>query len=249
MPEPFYLNGLLYDAMHAGVQSDISFYVDEAIATKGPVLELACGTGRITLPIARQGVDITGLDLMPSMLAQAEVKSGAEGLKVRWVQGDYRDYDLGQRFDLVFVAFNSLLHLHDVDSYERFFAAASRHLAPTGRLIIDVFNPNVAMLATGKERSKVLDFTDPETGEAAWIDESRVYDALSQVNRTTWTCASATRQDYLTHDLHLRCLFPQELRTMIQHAGFEVVQAYGNHRREPLTSASGQQILVLKKKD
>ena len=245
MIEAFYLDGLLYDAMHADMAHDVDFYVRQAMAAKGPVLELACGTGRLTLPIARHGIDITGLDLQASMLAQAKAKADAEGLKVGWVQGDMRAYDLGRQFALIFIPFNSLLHLHAFEDLLAFFACAKRHLLPGGRLIIDIFNPSVAILASGKERARVRDFIDPRTGEAAWIDGTRNYDALTQVNRILWTYSTATRSDFLSHDLHLRCIFPQELQLLVTQSGLEVLDAFGDHVGGPLSSASPLQLLVL----
>jgi SAM-dependent methyltransferase len=246
MGTPFYRDGKFYDAMHQGVLHDVDFYVEEALRCGGPVLELACGTGRLTLAIAAKGVEIWGLDIEATMLAQARAKAEAQGLGVEWVQADIRDYDLGRRFKLIFIPFNSLLHLHDQASYRDFFASARRHLLPGGRLIIDVYNPSVAMLGAPPQRKLVMEFLDPVTQEKAVIEELRDYDALSQVNRVTWFCSSATRKDYLVHDLHLRCLYPQELLQMLGLHGFEVERAYGGHQRQPLASESRLQLLVLK---
>jgi 2-polyprenyl-3-methyl-5-hydroxy-6-metoxy-1,4-benzoquinol methylase len=246
LKKPFYLDGVLYDAMHAGVTHDTDFYVEESVRCGGRVLELACGTGRLTLAIAAKGVEIVGLDIEAAMLSEARAKSKALGLGGDWVQADIRDYDLGLKFKLIFIPFNSLLHLHDPQSYKDFFACAKRHLLPDGRLIIDVYNPSVAMLAAPPERKLVMEFVDPETKEKAKIEELRDYDALSQVNRVTWFCSSATRKDHLVHDLHLRCLYPQELRQMVEMNGFEVEKAYGSHLRDPMVSSSRFQILVLK---
>jgi len=233
--------------MHVGFTYDVDFYVTEAKSIGGPVLEMACGTGRLTLPIAREGIEIVGLDLEPGMLEQACKKSAAEGLAIQWVQGDCRNYDLGRQFKLIFIPFNSLLHLHDQASLRDFFTCAKRHLLPDGRLIIDIYNPSVAILAEPPGRRLVLEFVNP-AGEKVKIEGSRVYDALTQVNRNTWYLSSETRKDFQVHDLHLRCIYPQELALMLDTYGFEVDVAYGNHKREPFGSASAHQIMVLKGK-
>lgn len=244
MSQPFYRAGRLYDAINARFSFDIDFWVEEARAAGGPVLELACGTGRLTLPIKRAGVDITGLDLEPRMLETARAKAAEAGLDIPWVQGDIRDFSLERRFALVFIPFNSLLHLHAAEDYARFFAAARRHLAPGGRLMLDVFNPSVAILAD-HSRGRIAEFKDPESGEERWIEEQRDYDALTQVNRATWHLCGPDKPDLDVHALHLRCLFPQELRLMAAHHGFRIVHAWGNHQRGPLASDSRFQILTL----
>jgi SAM-dependent methyltransferase len=144
--ESFYRNARLYDLMFpAGPQ--VRFYVEEARRARGRVLELAGGTGRVLLPIAAEGLECVGLDLSPEMLAEARRKAKESGVEVRWLQGDMSDFELGERFDLIFVASNSLLHLHAMADLVSCFQAVRRHLAPSGRFVFDVFNPSVRLLA------------------------------------------------------------------------------------------------------
>src|SRR5438874_13780015 len=103
-----------YDLEHEDYQDDLPMYAGFAAATGGkPVLELACGTGRCQLPLAGAGHLVTGLDISPAMLHLARQKVDAAGLadRVRLVQGDMREFDLGHRFGLAFIALNSLMHL------------------------------------------------------------------------------------------------------------------------------------------
>src|SRR5918995_884300 len=79
----------------------VAFYASLAQQTGGPVLEIACGTGRGAIPIARQGFAVTGLDVVPGMLQRA--RSKAAGLPVRWLEGDARTFGLGERFRLIFL--------------------------------------------------------------------------------------------------------------------------------------------------
>jgi SAM-dependent methyltransferase len=248
MIQPFYRDAALYDAINARITHDIEFYVEEARAAGGPVLELACGTGRLTLPIAQAGVDISGLDLEESMLTGARSKAAAAGLQIPLVQGDCRDFDLGRRFALIFIPFNSFLHLHTAQDHAGFFQSVRRHLAPGGRLMLDIFNPSVAMLAMNK-RGRAVEFRDPSTGEERWIDEERNYDALSQVNRCTWILSGPNQPNLDVQELHLRCIYPQELRLLAAHHGFRVLRAWGNHKREAFVSASPFQILTLGPED
>jgi SAM-dependent methyltransferase len=140
---PLYRDGRHYDALNSDLVADIPFYVEEAKRAGGPVLELACGTGRLTIPIVQIGVGIFGLDLSASMLAHARTKANAASVKIQFVEADCRDFDLGRQFALIFMAFNSMQHLHDYASQAALFANVRKHLAEGGRVIFDVFNPRM----------------------------------------------------------------------------------------------------------
>src|SRR5207342_1146116 len=88
-----------------------------------------------------------GLELSSEMLTEAQRKAGERGLSVDWVQGDMRDFDLSRTFDYVFIAANSLLHLHETADLLSCLRSVRAHLAPGARFIFDVFNPDVRLLA------------------------------------------------------------------------------------------------------
>lgn len=127
------------DAMH-----DTPFYLAlarEAAAHGRAVLELACGTGRVTLPIAREGIEIVGLDNAAAMLAVARRKAAAEDLDVTWVEADMRDFDLGRSFGLIIIPYRSFLHLLTDAGQAACLAAGYRHLMPGGRFALNFFAP------------------------------------------------------------------------------------------------------------
>ncbi|MFI6549200.1 class I SAM-dependent methyltransferase [Streptomyces prunicolor] len=111
-----------YDQEFTARTHDIPFFLDQAVRAGGPVLEVACGTGRITLPIARASVEVTGLDLMPSMLARARQRAEDERLPVEWLERYCRDIRSDRRFALLFSATNAMQHLHDLDSVVAFLS-------------------------------------------------------------------------------------------------------------------------------
>src|SRR6266550_6026842 len=95
---PLSREGRHYDLMNSDIVADIPFYMEEARRAGGPVLELACGTGRLTIPIAQSGVNIVGLDQCPSMLARAREKVSAAGVCIPFVERDCREFELKQKF-------------------------------------------------------------------------------------------------------------------------------------------------------
>ncbi len=137
----------------ADAMNDTPFYLAlamEAEALGLAVIELGCGTGRVTLPIAREGIEVVGLDNAPAMLDIARRKASAEGLDVSWIEADMRDFDLGRRFGLVIIPYRSFLHLLTDADQAACLAAVYRHLVPGGRLALNFFAPPFA--AAGARR-------------------------------------------------------------------------------------------------
>jgi SAM-dependent methyltransferase len=150
MPDAYYFNprnaaryerdlGRLRDSI-----DDIPFYVrlaEQAAARGQAVLELGCGTGRVTIPMAGIGASVTGLDSSPAMLDIACEKSARAGVTVTWVEGDMADFDLGSHFGLVVIPFRSFLHLTSEKEQRKSLAAINRHLVADGRLALNFYVP------------------------------------------------------------------------------------------------------------
>src|SRR5438876_5838475 len=148
---------------------DVDFFVEAAQASGGPVLEVGCGTGRVLIPTARAGVDIVGLDLSPHMLAVCRERLGHESTAVQspvqLVQADMRNFNLERTFRLITVPFRPFQHLITVDEQRECLESIRRHLADGGRLILDLFNPNLDALASrqhGEEVGEEPEFVTPD---------------------------------------------------------------------------------------
>jgi SAM-dependent methyltransferase len=124
----------LYDALLPSSAAQLNFYLNMARESAGSVLELACGSGQLTVPVAAKGLPTTGLDRSAKMPSAARRRAAASGTQVQLVESDIRDFDLGQRFSLIFVARNSFLHLSERDEFAAFFSAVRRHLELDGVL-------------------------------------------------------------------------------------------------------------------
>jgi SAM-dependent methyltransferase len=264
---PLYRNGRHYDALNSFLVADIPFYVEEArraAESHGvnphpparnagrmghPALELACGTGRLTIPIAQNGVEIVGLDLAPSMLAHARTKAEVAGVKIEFVEADCRDFDLGRKFALIFMAFNSMQHLHDYESLAALFGNVRKHLAGGGRFIFDVFNPKLEILARNPEDRRLeREYEDPDGKGTMRFENSINYDDASQVSHIK--CYFVRRGDYgeelevRVEELHLRSFFPQELDLLVHSQGFQIVEKFGNFELKPFGSGDPKQVVV-----
>ena len=117
----------------------VAFYTALAHETGNPVLEIACGTGRVSIPIARQGFAVTGVDIVPGMLEQARRKSA--GLPTRWVEGDARTFDLGEQFNLIFLTGNAFQAFLTRADHEALLERIRAHLSDDGLLAFETRNP------------------------------------------------------------------------------------------------------------
>jgi len=244
--------GLLYDSVPLyAARQDIGFYVEEAKAARGPVLELGSGTGRILLPIARAGATIVGLDSSTNMLERCRQKLAAESAAVRGrvtlQQRDIHDFDLGERFPLIIAPFRVVQHLTTVDDQLRFLAAVARHLAPNGRFAFDVFNPYFAKLveADGVER---------EDTPAQRLPDGRTLRRAYRIARVRWVDQVSESELIYYVDgkryvqaFEMRWYLAAELQHLLARAGFRVRAMYGDFARGPVVDGCPELVVLAEK--
>ncbi len=144
-PEEFgYDDPWLYDLRTAHLRDDIRWFLREAARTDGEVLELACGTGRVAIPLARTGIRVVGVDADRGMLARGREHARERGAEVRWVCADMMRPLFRSRFRLVYVAFASLHDLPRWTDWEACFRSAAESLEPGGRFLLDDHAPPVS---------------------------------------------------------------------------------------------------------
>ena len=147
----------LYDLVMGANPAAEAFYIQEARQRGTSVLALACGSGRFSIPMAKSGLNVVGGDLSTTMLERAHAKAVSEGVHIPLLQMDMRDFSLpGREFNFIFIAANSLLHLHEADHLRSCFRSIARHLAPGGAVGFDVFVPSAQMLARGPDQRHLV---------------------------------------------------------------------------------------------
>lgn len=238
-PRSFLNDGEHYDACHASRHDDIPFWTQIASSCKS-VLELACGTGRLAIPFALKGAQVTGIDNNDSMLAQARRNMRAAAVDIEWILGDMRAFDLGRDdFDLVVMGFNSINLLLTLEDALSCLRSARKHLAPTGRLVIDTFLPTPKRLA---DEELQIDYVLPDDAKIT-ITARRSYDPAAQVRSLDLRVASTDGTSGTDRqDVHV--YYPSELSLLVSMADFDVVAMYGGYDQRRLDARAKRCIFV-----
>ena len=136
-----------YDLECDAFAEDWPFLEQWARAQGGPLLDLACGTGRMALRLAAQGYAVTGVDIVPEMIAQARRKAADQALSVEWVVADARTFQLGRQFPGIYMLMNAFQFFLTRADQEALFARVREHLLPEGCFLFETRNPSRAILA------------------------------------------------------------------------------------------------------
>jgi SAM-dependent methyltransferase len=204
------------------------------LAGSGPALELAIGTGRIALPLARRGVAVAGIDASEAMVARLRAKPGGDRIPV--TIGDFADVGVDGRFALVFVVYNTLFALLDQAAQQRCFDRVAAHLATGGRFVIEAFVPDTSRFERG-QRVEVRHID----GDAALLSVSR---HRPNAQRVDSLLVRLSNDGVRTWPVPIRYSYPSELDLMAEHAGLQLEHRWGGWRREPFTDGSVKHISV-----
>jgi SAM-dependent methyltransferase len=248
----------LYDLDLVEDPGDLDMYLALAARTGGPILELAAGTGRIAVPLAAAGHDVTAVDLDPAMLerAFARARAGAElPGRLELIEADLLDLDLpgAGTYRLAITALNSLFLLATRESQRQAFRTMARHLAPGGLAVVDVWLPEPEDLARFDGRM-IFEYerVEPEAGhEVTKVDSARFDPTTAVVDLTVIYeegPAGGTPVRWIRRDA-LRLVGADELRAMAEDAGLVVEEVGGDYDLDPIGPGSERAVLIARRPD
>jgi SAM-dependent methyltransferase len=241
-----YIAPELYDIAYGWWTEDIPFYVAQARAAKGPVLEVGCGTGRIYLPVLQAGADADGFDLHPGMLEVLKSKAAALGLKPRVFQADMRDFTLPRRYALITIPFRAFLHNLTTQDQLRTLRCCRQHLESDGQLVLDLFHPSFARLVEPDGQWRLeKEFAHPQTGAPLTTWSTRTTDRVNQVMHVQMEIRGPGPGGAAVvhrHVFDLRWIYKAELELLLQVAGFPRWEICGGFNGEPLERDDQQMI-------
>ncbi|MBI3270440.1 MAG: class I SAM-dependent methyltransferase [Planctomycetes bacterium] len=227
-----YDDPLLYDLRTAELRDDLRFFLRESARAGDPVLELACGTGRVALPLAQQGIRMVGLDLDPAMLAHALRKAHATATDLPLLRADMRRFAFAPRFRLVFVAYSSLRDLPAVEDWERCFRCVAGALAPGGVFLLDDEAPPPA---GGAREGR---FVFPGTAAGTTVDgrvrwELHPSDQTTRGEMTYELQGADGQRKARTYPFRGSYAAPAEIVEMLERSGLRLVDRFADPEGNP----------------
>ncbi len=242
---PLFFEGVRYDLEWRNYTADLDFWTRQACKYGGPVLDLACGTGRVALHLARAGYRVAGIDASESLLREARRKCLRQKLAVQWLDRDIRGFELGIRFPLVILPFNSISSLIEAKDLEACFACVKRHLSAQGKFVIDCINPRLEILSRDPEgRFPYTRYPAPNGRGMIEVTESSYYDTSRQINHVRLYHKMPHEGGEFVEEMAARMFFPQEINSLLRYNGFLIKAKYGGYDECAFDSQSQRQLVV-----
>lgn len=251
----------LYDAWVNDWEGEVDFYKDllghSSLKSDG-VLEIACGTGRMTMRLAEQGIDITGFDLSPELLEIARGKSLGMS-NVHWFVGDMRTFEIGRQFGFAISPGHSFQFMTTPEDQVKCLEQIKHHLIPDGILVLHIDRQDFGWIAGLLKNEKPIYrksdvIMHPTTNQKfirswGWSFESVTQTATVQVNWEEIDENGDVLQIWKMEPRQLHCIFPFEMEHLLRRVGFSVEAVYGDFFKSEMTSQSGQMIWVARNKE
>lgn len=228
-----------------GVDEDGPFFLERAARYGGPILDVACGTGRMTIPLAEAGYRCVGIDLAEAMLEHGRVKSGA--LPIEYLAGDCRDFDLGERFSTALMTGHAFQALMTGDDQRRCLAAVVRHLRRGGAFVFETRDPRARELVPEVRIDWERSYRSSSGG---WIDAhcSTIYDPETSILHVRQHRTDRASGDERVTRIALRYSSDEHCRRLLDAAGFDVVEAFGNWDESPISGDTKELIYVCQRR-
>lgn len=247
-----YVDFAEYYAFDHTITVDVEFYLDFAHCCQSPILELACGTGRLILPLAKAGFEVYGLDVSENMLRVCQQTLEQQGFeqKVQLSLADMANFDLPRKdFRLVLIALRSFMHLLTRKAQLACLKDAYRHIQPGGTLIISVIAPDPDRLAQQPSETFVVrrEFELPNGHHVVRSERLVEHNPKSQVRHFEFKFKETDRDGKLVRErivpLSTRYSFRDELQHLLENTGFQVVNVFRDYHQNPY-DGTGEMIMV-----
>jgi ubiquinone/menaquinone biosynthesis C-methylase UbiE len=246
-----YADPVLYDKENENYQDDVDFLRRWVDGISGPIIDLACGTGRATIPLAIEGHELIGVDVHRGMLEEAKRKSGQLPVTISWVEQDCTDLFLNVSSAMIFCVGNSFQHFLTNENQDSLLRSVNRHLVDGGLFIFDTRFPNSEELLQPSTKEYWKTYEDKETNSQVAVYTISSYDSLNQIQHYT------TIREFLNHEkeivketrsnIKLRYVYPKEMERLLKTHGFEIINVFGGWDESPITNLNSQMIYVCRK--
>ena len=245
MQEYYIIDPQTYDDQFWWKKDDIEFWKSILTASNSTILELAAGTGRLGIPLVREGAQYTGLELSTEYVKYANSKFPFPG---PIVAGDMRDFNFFKKYDFIFIGFNSFLHLLSEQDAVKCFNSIKNHMHSDTKLYIDIFIPDDSFLKRSPSSElTVMEFFDSQNSCTSTIKEKITYDSLNEVVSVYWQYIDDKNKCYRQFDFQMKIYYPDTMNRLFIDNGFYVKNLWGSYNKSSLKESSSLQIYELKR--
>ncbi len=228
--------------------ADDDFYLELVKGCEGEILDIACGTGRLTRAIAKLGKQVTGLDVMPQMLERAKQLADNEGLNIEWLHLDCRNFELDKTFDWILMTSHGFQHLLTEQDQIDFFTTIKKHLTKNGKLAFETRNLNNKTYGTHKEMKYKRSILN-EKNEVIKIFLSTEYDEQTALDQVKFKRVNEATGVVSFSEIYLKYTTQVELNRLLTSCGYEIVHQFGNWKKEAVQVNSPELITICGKDD
>lgn len=240
-----------YDIENNAYLGELPFLMEWASKKAGPIIDLACGTGRITIPLASKGFDLIGVDLHAGMLELAKQKAKEQNVHIEWVEQDCTQLDINCKSPLIYMVGNSIQHFHTNELQDKLLSSIHQHLEEDGVFIFGTRFPSSEELLQPSTEEYWKTYNDPNCNKKVDVYTISNYDALNQIQHYT------TIRKYKTDDgkmvdekrtnISLRYTYPLEMERILSDNGFHIIRVLKDWKGNPISNDSYEMIYVCKK--
>lgn len=237
-----YAEPLKYDELYNAYKEDLNFMLEFAEKITQPIIELACGTGRLTIPMAEKGHPMYGVDIHQGMLDLAIQKAESASVSIQFFKQDCTQLELPIKSPLAFMVGNSFQHFLTNQSRSALLKSVKAHLLPKGEFVFDTRNPILKELALNVDEEKT--YTNSFNHVVTERNHER-YDNETQVLLCTTMVKTNGGKGETTHtdSISLRYTYPMEMRRLLSEHDFELVSMYGSWKKDPFTKDCASMII------
>lgn len=247
-----YDDPVLYDKENDPYIDDLPFLLKWASKTEGVIIDLACGTGRATIPLASEGYQLIGVDVHKGMLKEAKRKSAKWKLPIKWMEQDCTKLNLNVKSQFIYMVGNSFQHFLTNEAQDGLLISINRHLEPDGIFIFDTRFPSKEELLQPSTEEYWKTYIDCETQNKVDVSTISHYDALNQIQHYTTIRKFLNGKGKLVNEIRtnisLRYVYPKEMERILYGNGFEILNVYKDWNEGPLENDSHSMIYVCKKR-
>ena len=237
-----YHNPQCYDDQYWWKKNDIEFWKNiykKSHANK--ILELGCGTGRLGLPLIRDGANYTGLEISKEFCKYAKQKISAYGFNCNIINKDFRNFNIDKKYDIIFIGFNTFLHLLNDSDAMHFLTSVKQHMNNKTLFYIDIFVPNPEFLYKRNKRMKNFEYVDSKTNETIYVDEICQYDNTTEVMKVKWIYYSKNKTEE-EREFTMRMYFPDTMNRLLVDSGLTITNLWGDYYQSEFNELSELQI-------